>query len=210
MARPLVRAATRADIDPMVRVLAAAFAHDDPVDEYVFPDETVRHRRAPRMLRAMIKHRFLPAGGAEVALLDDRVVGVLLWYPHGYRPGGLREMLAGPEFLAAMGTAVRRGSDVDAAMDRAAPTEPHLFHVYLGADPAVQRSGIGRALYASFTDKADRQGAALCGICKDANVDYYRALGNERVGAVRLGTAGPELNIMVRRPQPLELRNAHD
>ncbi|MBC7299683.1 MAG: GNAT family N-acetyltransferase [Nocardia sp.] len=200
---PLVRPATRADIDSMVRVLAAAFAHDDPVDEYVFPDEAVRRRRAPRMVRAMIRHRFLPAGGAEVAVLGDRVVGVLLWYPQGYRPGGLRDMLAGPEFLAAMGPAVRRGSEVDAAMDRAAPVEPHLFHVYLGADPALQRSGIGRAMYASFTNRADREGAAICGICKDANVGYYRALGNERVGAVRLGASGPELNIMVRRPQPI-------
>ncbi|MFC9968886.1 GNAT family N-acetyltransferase [Nocardia ignorata] len=199
----IVRPATRADIDSMVEVLAAAFAHDDPIDEYVFPDETVRYRRAPRMLRAMIRHRFLPAGGAEVAVLDGRVVGVLLWYPQGYRPGGLRELIAGPELLVAMGSAVRRGIEVDAAMDRAAPPEPHFFHVYLGADPSLQRSGVGRALYASFTDKADRQGASICGICKDANVGYYEALGNERAGSVRLGASGPELNIMIRRPRPL-------
>ncbi|MFE3545671.1 GNAT family N-acetyltransferase [Nocardia sp. NPDC059177] len=196
-----MRTATRADIAGMVDVLAGAFAYDDPIDEYIFPDEAVRRRRAPRMLRAMITHRFLPAGGAEVALLEDRVVGALLWYPQGYRPGGLREMIAGPQLLAAMGGAVRRGIEVDAAMERAAPAEPHFFHVYLGADPTVQRSGVGRALYASFTERADREGAAICGICKDANVDYYQVLGNERVGAVRLGEAGPELNIMVRRPR---------
>ncbi|MFF4021294.1 GNAT family N-acetyltransferase [Nocardia elegans] len=198
-----MRTATRDDITGMVRVLAAAFAHDDPIEEYVFPDEAVRHRRSPRMLRTMITHRFLPAGGAEVAELDGRIVGVLLWYPDGYRPGGLREFLAGPLFLAGMGTAVGRGTEVDRTMDRAAPPEPHFFHVYLGTDPELQRRGIGRALYASFTDKADRQGVLLCGICKDENVGYYEALGNERTGSVRLGRTGPELNIIIRRPRPL-------
>ncbi|WP_278262585.1 GNAT family N-acetyltransferase [Nocardia sp. AG03] len=196
-----MRTATRADITGMVDVLAGAFAYDDPIDEYIFPDEAVRRRRAPRMLRAMITHRFLPAGGAEVAVLDEQVVGALLWYPRGYRPGGWREMIAGPQLLAAMGPAVRRGIEVDAAMDRAAPADPHFFHVYLGTDPTLQRSGVGRALYASFTERADREGAAICGICKDANVGYYQALGNERVGAVRLGSAGPELNVIVRRPR---------
>lgn len=201
--KPVVRTATHDDVTGMVRVLAAAFAHDDPIEEYVFPDESVRHRRAPRMLRAMITQRFLPAGGAEVAELDDRIVGVLLWYPDGYRPGGLREFLAGPQFLAAMGAGTRRGIEVDETMDRAAPAEPHLFHVYLGADPALQRSGVGRALYASFTERADRQGVLLCGICKDDNVGYYEALGNERTGGVRLGKTGPEMNIMIRRPRAL-------
>ncbi|MEV0336726.1 GNAT family N-acetyltransferase [Nocardia sp. NPDC050717] len=187
----------------MARVLAAAFADDDPIEDYLFPEESVRARRAPRMLRAMITHRFLPAGGAEVALVDDRIVGVLLWYPVGYRPGGMREFLGGPSYLVAMGGAVRRGVEVDAAMDRAAPAEPHLFHVYLGTEPAAQRTGIGRALYDSLVRKADRQGAALCALCKDANLSYYRAWGTERVGAVRLGDSGPELNVIVRRPHPV-------
>ncbi|MEU6561793.1 GNAT family N-acetyltransferase [Nocardia nova] len=198
-----MRTATRDDLAGMVRVLAMAFAHDDPIEEYVFPDESVRHRRAPRMLRTMITQRFLPAGGADVAELDGRIVGVLLWYPPGYRPGGMREFLAGPAFLAGMGTAVGRGIEVDRMMDRAAPAEPHLFNVYLGTDPSVQRSGVGRALYESFTHRADSQGLSLCGVCKDDNVEYYNLFGVERVGTVRLGTDGPELNVMLRRPHPL-------
>ncbi len=201
--RVAVRSGTRADTAEMARVLAAAFADDDPIEDYLFPEENVRARRAPRMLRAMITHRFLPVGGAEVALVDDRIVGVLLWYPVGYRPGGLREFLAGPSYLAAMGSAARRGIEVDAAMERAAPAEPHLFHVYLGTEPAVQRTGVGRALYDSLVDKADRRGAALCALCKDDNLAYYRAWGTERVGAVRLGDSGPELNVIVRRPHPV-------
>ncbi|MEV0077277.1 GNAT family N-acetyltransferase [Nocardia neocaledoniensis] len=198
-----VRSGTRADTAEMVRVLAAAFAEDDPIEDYLFPDAKVRARRAPRMLRAMITHRFLPVGGAEVALVDGRIVGASLWYPVGYRPGGAREFFAGPGYLAAMGGAVRRGTEVDEAMDRVAPDEPHLFHVYLGIDPVAQRTGVGRALYDSLVAKADQQGAALCALCKDANVDYYRAWGTERVGAVRLGDSGPELNVIVRRPHPV-------
>lgn len=201
--KPVVRTATRDDITAMVRVLADAFAHDDPIEEYVFPDESVRHRRAPRMLRAMITHRFLPAGGAEVAELDGRIVGALLWYPNGYRPGGIREFLAGPLFLAGMGSAVRRGIEVDRIMDRATPADPHLFLVYLGADPALQRSGVGRTLFASFSARAEHERVAMCGICKDENVGYYEAFGGVRTGGIRVGISGPEMNIMVRRPRSL-------
>ncbi len=197
---PVVRPATRDDVTEMVRVLSAAFAHDDPIEDFVFPDERVRHRRAARMLRLMIEYRFLPAGGAEVAIVDDKVAGVLLWYPAGYRKDFWRELVSGVQLLFAMGTATRRGVVVDTTIERAAPAEPNLCCVYLGCDPGVQRSGIGRALFGSLVAKADAQSVLLYGLCKDANVDYYRAFGLEPVAKTVLGKNGPEMNVVARRP----------
>ncbi|WP_406277482.1 GNAT family N-acetyltransferase [Nocardia sp. NBC_00881] len=198
--RLVVRPATRDDVTDMVRVLSAAFAHDDPIEDFVFPDEGSRHRRAPRMLRLLIEHRFLPVGGAEVALVDDKLAGVLLWYPAGYRTNPLRELLLGPQLLLAMGTAVRRGIAVDTALERTAPAEPHLCCVYLGCDPGLQRSGVGRALFGSFVKRSDAQSVPLYGLCKDANVDYYRAFGVEPVAKTVLGRNGPVMNVVARQP----------
>jgi GNAT superfamily N-acetyltransferase len=183
-----------------VRVLGSAFAYGDPVDEFIFPSDDVRLRRAPRMMRIMLLYRFLPVGGAEVATLDGRVVGAFLWYPIGYRKNAWREFVSGLRLLWVMGTAVSRGMAVDAAFERVAPEEPHLFGVYLGSDPKVQRSGVGRALFGSLMKKADTQSVPLYLMCKDGNVDYYRAFGSEVVGRTVLGSDGPELNVMARVP----------
>ncbi|WP_029926639.1 GNAT family N-acetyltransferase [Nocardia otitidiscaviarum] len=202
-ATPTIRRATEADIDEIVRVVAAAFATDDPIEEYVFPDAAIRERRTPGMLRTMIRHRFLPGDGAIVATLDDRVVGAMLWYPAGYRKSLWREMVSGPQLLWAMGPATVRGIHVDEAIARVAPAEPHHLLVYLGIDPDIQRSGVGRALVDWVDAQADRESAPVCGITKDDNVAYYRRFGFEFVTKARIGKTGPELNFVLRPPVPV-------
>ncbi|MGW5109783.1 N-acetyltransferase family protein [Nocardia sp. NPDC004123] len=198
---PVVRRATEADIEDMVRVLALAFESDDPIEDYVFPDPVVRRRRAPGMLRVLIKHRYLPADGTLVAEVDDRIVGVSLWIPDGYRNPAWREAISGPQLLWAMGVgATKRGIEVDAAIARTAPAEPHNYLVYLGAEPQAQRAGVGRALLARLTAESDAHGRALCGICKDENVAYYEAIKFEQVGRTRIGSSGPDMNFLLRPP----------
>ncbi|WP_245545911.1 GNAT family N-acetyltransferase [Nocardia higoensis] len=196
----VVRRATEGDIDDIVRVLAQAFETDDPIEEYVFPAPEQRLRRTPGMLRIMVRHRFLPVGGASVATIDDRVVGAALWQPPGTRTSWWREAVSGPQLLWAMGAATARGMAVDAAMAKVAPAQPHLFLVYLGCEPGLQRRGVGRALWAALAADADARGAGLGGICKDGNVAYYRALGCEFVERVRIGRDGPEMNFVLRPP----------
>ncbi|MTE15997.1 GNAT family N-acetyltransferase [Nocardia sp. CT2-14] len=186
-------------MEDMVRVIALAFESDDPIEDYVFPNPEVRRRRTPGMLRILIKHRYLPADAATVALVDDKIVGALLWIPHGYRSPAWREAISGPQLLWAMGPgATRRGIEVDAAIARSAPVEPHDYMVYLGADPQAQRAGVGRALTSRLIADADAAGRAVCGICKDDNVRYYEPFGFERAARTRIGSKGPELNFMLR------------
>ncbi|WP_245649721.1 GNAT family N-acetyltransferase [Nocardia shimofusensis] len=198
--RTIVRRATEADIEDIVRVLARAFETDDPIEEYVFPSPSQRRRRTPGMLRIMVRHRFLPVGGAFVAVAEGRVVGAALWQPPGTRTSLWREVVSGPQLLWAMGAATVRGMAVDAAMAEVAPSQLHLFLVYLGCEPGLQRRGVGRALWAALAADADARGAGLGGICKDGNVAYYRALGCEFVERVRIGRDGPEMNFVLRPP----------
>ncbi|HLS77114.1 MAG TPA: GNAT family N-acetyltransferase [Nocardia sp.] len=196
----VVRRADERDIDDIVRVLAQAFETGDPIEEYVFPDRVQRYRRTPDMLRVLVRHRFLPVDGAMVATVDGRVVGAALWRPPGTRTAWWREMLAGPQLLAAMGAATVRGMAVDAAIAEVAPAQPHMFLVYLGCEPGLQRRGVGRALWSALAEQADADSAALGGICKDGNVAYYEALGCEVVRRVRIGRDGPEMNLVLRQP----------
>lgn len=198
--RPVVRRATERDIEDIVRVLAHAFETDDPIEEYIFPSQAQRRRRTPNMLRIMVRHRFLPVGGAFVATAEDRVVGAALWQPPGTRTSWWREAVSGPQLLSAMGAATTRGLAVDAAMAKVAPAQPHLFLVYLGCEPGLQGRGVGRTLWSAMAEDADARGAGLGGICKDGNVAYYRALGCELVERVRIGRDGPELNFVLRPP----------
>ncbi|MGX1809466.1 GNAT family N-acetyltransferase [Nocardia sp. NPDC055321] len=200
---PVFRRATEHDIDDMARIISRAFATDDPIEEYVFPNPADRHRRSPRMLRIMIRHRFLPAGGAAVATIDGEIVGAMLWYPAGYAKSLWREAISGPQLLWAMAGATGRGMDVDAAIAETTPATAHNYLVYLGCEPRVQRSGVGRALVHWLAAESDREQAAVCGICKDANVDYYRAFGFEFVRRARIGRGGPEMNFVLRPPVPV-------
>ncbi len=182
----------------MALVVARAFDVDDPIEEYIFPDPAERHRRAPEMVRLMIKYRFLPADGAAVATVDDRIVAALLWYPPGYRTSLWREMISGPLLLKAMGSATRRGMDVDAAIARVSPPQPHSMLVYLACEPEWQTSGVGMTLASWAVADADEHGATVGGICKDANLPFYEAFGGEFVTKTRLGRKGPEVNFVLR------------
>ncbi|WP_245721620.1 type I polyketide synthase [Nocardia crassostreae] len=122
---PLVRRATEHDIEDIVRVIAEAFDEDDPIEEYLFPNPATRLRRASDMVRIMIKYRFLPANGAAVATVDDKIVAALLWYPPHYRNSPLREMISGPLLLKAMGAPPRHPSRRRPGPSLPTPTPHH-------------------------------------------------------------------------------------
>ncbi|WP_101949548.1 GNAT family N-acetyltransferase [Mycobacterium sp. 3519A] len=197
----VVRDAGYRDVDAMTQVLAAAFATDDPIGEFLFPDPGVRARREPKMQAAMIRHRFLPQGNALVALMGDRVVGTLLWDGSEPKPRPIHAVLGGIALLGAMGTRVSAGMTLDAMFAEFDPGRPHNVGVYLGCAPDVQRRGVGRALLKVLLARCDRDGRPLYLMCKDGNVDYYRGIGWELVDRPRLGHDGPVVNVMVRPPE---------
>ncbi|MBF6353856.1 GNAT family N-acetyltransferase [Nocardia higoensis] len=199
----VVRAAVKADVPEMVSILDRAFGSDDPFGEYMFPDPARRPRHQHRLHRAMLRHQYLPNDGALVATVEGRVAGVGLWQKPDHRFGPLRYLAAVPEFAWAMGSAGPRVLRMDATMSAIASGLPHFFGVSLAVAPDRQRGGVGRALLAHVMGELERAQAPMFGLCKDGNVAYYEAGGALRVGRVRLGRGGPEVNVMMWLPRSL-------
>ncbi|WP_067688618.1 GNAT family N-acetyltransferase [Nocardia jejuensis] len=187
----------------MTAVLDRAFSANDPFGEFMFPDQAKRQRAQPRLNRAMIRHQYLPAGGAHVATIDERVVGAVLWQPADYRFGALRYIASIPEFVWAMGIDGPRVLSMDATIAKIAPGLPHYFGVTLGVDPALQGSGVGTALSAFCLREVEKAAVPLLGLCKDGNIGFYTAFGGQQLGKIRLGRSGPEVNVMMWLPSSL-------
>ncbi|MFI6871646.1 GNAT family N-acetyltransferase [Nocardia sp. NPDC050406] len=201
--RVRVRPANKRDIPAMVELIDGAFRTDDPFGEWMFPDDGRRERGQPRMYRAMIRHQYLPADGAAVALLDDRVVGALLWQPTDYRVGVLRYLASLPEFVWAVRSDGPRAMAMDAAIAKLAPGLPHYFGTTLAVAPDTQNRGVGKALIAHLLAQVESAQVPLLYFCKDANVDYYRAFGAQTLGKVHLDRRGPRVNVMMWLPRGL-------
>ncbi|NLU84204.1 GNAT family N-acetyltransferase [Rhodococcus sp. HNM0569] len=196
-----VRSATGSDLPAIASVLGRAFHRDDPVGEYLFPDESVRDRRQPKMILTMARRRHLPQGTATVATVDGRIEGVLLWHGPDHTRTPWHSLIGGPELMRDMGTRVAAGIRVDAALARTVPGVPHILAVYLGASPENHRRGVGTALFQDLVDRADTLGVPVCGLCKDSNVPFYERFDGHLIGTTTLGRRGPRVNVMLRVPR---------
>lgn len=196
-----IRLATAADIPEMSAMMARAFQLDDPVSGYFFPDERKRPKKQRRMMSALIRHRYLPVDGADVATIDGAIVGVSLWHPHDAPPNPWwRNLVSGPHLLWAMGRGVRAGIQMDRMLDDGAPNPDAVLWVYLGVEPSLHRSGVGRALTRTIFDRMDREGRITYGICKEGNIPFWSEMGFIEAGTATIGPKGPLVYRMNRPP----------
>ena len=87
----------------------------------------------------MIKYRYIPRGGAEVAVTDDgRIVGVVLWTKSWVKQNVLLKVKEDLALLAAMKSRVIAGLTAEAAVARGKPKDRHLYVMYIGIDEAFQ------------------------------------------------------------------------
>lgn len=194
-----IRLATPADIAEMSAMMARAFQDDDPVSRYFFPDDSRRPILQRRMMAALIRHRYLPIGGADVAIIDGRIVGVSLWHPHDAPPTSRwRALVSGPHLLWAMRRGVRAGIDMDRMLAAGAPDDDAVLWVYLGVEPTLHRSGVGAALSRAFFERIDREGRTSYGICKDGNIPFWTAMGFVPTETATIGPSGPLVHRLVR------------
>lgn len=203
MSKPVdvqIRPAVRSDIPAMAAVLGRAFLEDDPVGEYLFPDVRTRHTRQVRMMSVLIRRRFIPQNGAEVAVVDGTVVGVCLWNTYPARRTPWHNFVSGPQLLWAMRSRVFAGMSLDSTFAKITPAVPHIFGVYLGCDPHLQKRGVGEALVQSFLGKADSMSLPVIGVCKNENVPFYEMFGCGLLGRAKIGRGGPEENVMIKLP----------
>lgn len=149
-----VRTATAADLPVLAAVLGAAF-DDDPLGQWMFPDEATRADRLIRLFDLYTRRFVLPHGEVRVAG-DD---GAALWLPPDrWRVPPLLAARALPGYARLLGRRFGVFSRGMARLEREHPREPHWYLPFIGVTPVEQSRGVGSALLAAVLDICDRTG----------------------------------------------------
>ncbi|WP_204080744.1 GNAT family N-acetyltransferase [Mycobacterium riyadhense] len=211
-----VRAATEADIPAMAALMGETFQSGDVVGEFMFPDAEQRRVRQPRMFAAMMKHRYIPQTGADVAVRDDgRIVGVTLYSRSWVKQSLLRKLKENLALLAAMRSQVVAGLMVEAAVARGRPKWRHIYVMYFGVEKAWQGYGAAHALVGRLREHANAEAAAMYGNCQKRLLPFYADVFPEGVvtGTTTLGRRGPAFYFIYCEPadegaEPAAVREA--
>lgn len=199
-----VRTATEADIPAMAALMGNTFQDGDAVGDFMFPDEAQRRVRQPRMFAAMMKHRYVPHGGADVAVADDgTIVGVVLWEKSWEPMHVMRKLKENLALLVAMKSRVIAGLQVEAAVAKGVPAKRrHIYAMYVGVDQAWHGYGAAQAMVDKLCARADAEAAGLYGNCQKKLLPFYADAFPEGavVGSTTLGRGGPIFYFLYREP----------
>ena len=189
------------DIEPAAKALARAF-FDDPMIEYIWPDEPKRSELLPIFMRGAIKltgpygESFTTAGGPEGAALflppgQSKVptmpmMRIMLPDVWRWRPGS---------FMRFMG--------IVNEFEHMHPAERHWYLMVLGVDPPRQGQGVGGMLISDVLQRADSGRVPVyLETLKARNVPFYEKHGfavKEHFNCH--GGRGPETWTMLREPR---------
>jgi len=197
-----VRPAKKPDLPAIARVLGRAF-YDDPVSMWLIPDERKRRARLPKMFGTLARYHHLGGRGSEVAGLDGVIAAAALWDPpHRWKPSRRAQLLAVPALIAAFGTRLAAGRDLEESLRARHPEEPHWYLATIGSDPRSRGRGLGQRLMRSRLDRCDAERCpAYLESSKADNVPYYQRFGFEVTGEVTVPGGGPTLWTMWRSPR---------
>jgi hypothetical protein len=197
----LVRVANQADAGPIAASLARAF-YDDPVMEFLIPEEASRQRRVGVFFEVALTIQHLPQGSVYT---DTDRAGGAMWDPPGHWKMRFGQILRGsPKMITAFGRKVPRALRVLSTIEREHPRAPHWYLAVLGTDPVHQGKGVGSSLLAPVLDRCDQDGTgAYLESSKHSNIAFYRRHGFEVTGEIVL-PGGPTVWPMWRDPRPPE------
>jgi GNAT superfamily N-acetyltransferase len=179
--------------DSIFGVITLAFASDPPA-RWVFPDAAPYLRDFPVFVRAL--------GGAAIAhrtaYVNHDCSGAALWLAPDVGPDEQALMRfiddcvppdKQPDMLAVIDDMVRYH-----------PDEPHWYLPFVGVEPAHQGQGIGAVLLRPVLAECDAAGLpAYLESSNPKNLPFYRRLGFEALGEIRIGSCPPVVP-MLRRP----------
>lgn len=196
------RRATIADLAPVSRTLARAFATDPVVDWFV-RDDGQRDRAMKTWFDFAVTKLGLPGG--ETWMSEDAST-VALWIPppqDAMQLSFVDEITAIPTFLSVVSFArLGRMQRLRAAFDAHHPKAPHWYLFFLAVDPGCQGQGLGSAILKATLEKVDAQKqAAYLEASSEKNVTLYLRHGFEVTTAFKPEPAGPTLWPMWRKPQ---------
>jgi GNAT superfamily N-acetyltransferase len=199
---PQARLARKADLGELSETLSQAF-FDDPVMEWMLPDDNARLTQLIRLFSTMTRHHHLAGGGVEVARDGPAIGAAALWDPPSRWQHSRRDELAMmPSFIRVFGLRSAKARAVQELMKREHPEEPHWYLAAIGSAPKVRGKGYGQALMRSRLDRVDAEHApAYLESTKHDNVPYYQRFGFEMTRELVLPNGGPKLWAMWRQPR---------
>ena len=173
---PVIRAASTADRQTIIAVLAAAFA-DDPALAWIFPDAGHRPARLARFFD-LITHADGRMPLAHVACAaDGPIIGAALWRPPGQWALPTTSLIANlPRLIGTFGTALPRTLGLLGTMDHQHDRRPHWYLQFIGVAPAAQGQGVGGALLRAGLARAGAAPSYL-ETATPSNVGLYQAHG---------------------------------
>ena len=192
-----VRPMTRADIEPLSRVLARAF-RDDPFHRWIFPSHRAWARRSHRSFAGLI-HDNIERGGL---LTTENGEGAAIWLPPGLpQPGALEQIAMAVRMLAVFGRRFFRVTGGFQRMMARHPREPHWYLAVLGTDPVHQGKGVGSALIEPVLEHCEREAlVAYLEASRIENVPYYQRFGFEVREEIAMPADGPSVWAMAWTP----------
>jgi len=196
-----IRVANRGDTGPVAASLARAF-FDDPVMQYLVPDEATRRERTAAFFEVAFAVQHLHHGACYT---DTDRAGAALWDPPGKWRMTWGEMARGSvKLIGSFRFNIPRALRILSAMERQHPRNEHWYLAVLGTDPVHQGKGIGTALLQPVLERCDRDGVgAYLESSKHSNIAFYRRHGFDVTGEITL-PGGPTVWPMWRDPRPPE------
>ena len=171
------------------RAVAESF-FDNEIWVWLLRRDWQRRRLLPRHYRAMIRHVYIPRGGAWTT---PDTVGAALWFPPGTLRMGRRVRFAELGSLLPEGAdSLRRGARWEELLVQHHPREPHWYLQTLAVSPSQQRRGAGTALIEPGLDRADAERMpAFLETQRESNIPYYRRFGFELTEEISLPDSPP-------------------
>lgn len=171
---------------------------DDPVTQYLFPDESRRSRRLEKYFSYEMRALFLQRGESWTS---DGLDAGAFWVPHRQAPPTLGDALKQLPVVWMFGRHLRRGYRLVQLLEAKRPRSPHLYLATIGTDPAVQGKGYGSALMRVVLDRCDADGVpSYVESSKESNLSFYGRHGYELVGDVVVPETSVKLWLMWREP----------
>lgn len=195
---------SRAELDRLARVLAAAFL-DDPIWVAIGPRGR-RHRALSNRASfwGIVHASRLHGGRLRVARLDGGegplAGGTIAFEPGHWPPPEWAAAWELPWALVAGPGPAAKGLRDERAMREVHVTHPHMYLWFIGVDPDLHSGGVGRALMAELHADSERLGVpTYLETGTERNLRFYRSLGYSPLGELEL-PSGPRMWRLERPP----------